>query len=366
MRIGIIGSGQVGRTLATGFANTGHDVRVGSRDPGAADLAAWSARSSVRCAGLAETAAHGEVVVLATAWAGTQNALELAGIAHCAGKLVIDATNPLRYTDRLELALGHGDSGGEQVQRWLPGARVVKAFNTVGWELMLQPQFVDGPPTLFICGDGTADKVQVAALAAALGWATHDAGPLSAARLTEPLALLWIEHAMRSGSRNHAFRLLTTAGAGARSVVEQFFGGFQRGDLGAVLAALADDVEYTVNTRHTVTVEALPWSKTFHGRDAVQAFFIDLMQEFEVLAFALDELVAAGDSVAAFGSFRYRARTTGQECVTDWSARFAVRDGHIVRYQFFEDSYAIARAFRVGGSWEIENAGQRRAVPAID
>lgn len=208
MRIAVIGSGNVGRTLAAGFASRGHDTVLASRNPRSDELVSWSASTGVATAEPEAAAAAAEVVVLATAWGGVGEALALAGEANVAGKVLIDVTNPLRFTDRLELAVGHGDSGGETVQRLAPGARVVKAFNTVGFELMVDPGVAGGPPTMFVAGDDAAAKAVTATLAAELGWAVHDCGDLRAARLTEPLAMLWIEHAIRTGQRTHAFRLL--------------------------------------------------------------------------------------------------------------------------------------------------------------
>ncbi len=209
--IGVLGSGNVGRALASGLAAVGHRVTMGTREPGRAELVDWTAGATgAGAVALADpiTAATGaELVLVATAWEGTGEALAAVAPA-LDGKVLIDVTNPLRFTTRLELAVGFTDSGGEQVQRWAPGARVVKAFNTVGFELMDHPDLDGGPPTLFIAGDDASAKADVAGLAADLGWAVHDCGDLVAARLTEPLAMLWIEHALRTGSRRHAFRLL--------------------------------------------------------------------------------------------------------------------------------------------------------------
>lgn len=207
--IAVLGSGNVGRALARGLAAAGHQVTLGTREPDRPELVEWAAAGAggVALADSLAAAAGAEIVVVATAWDGTGAALAAAAPA-LEGKVLVDVTNPLRFTTRLELALGFDDSGGEQVQRWAPGARVVKAFNTVGFELMDHPDLPGGPPTLFIAGDDAAAKADVTGLAADLGWAVHDCGDLVAARLTEPLAMLWIEHAIRSGSRRHAFRLL--------------------------------------------------------------------------------------------------------------------------------------------------------------
>lgn len=158
---------------------------------------------------MAAAVSQSETVVLATAWSGAENALTLAGAA-LDGKVLVDLTNPLRFTDRLELAIGHSDSGGEQVQRWAPAAKVVKAFNTVGFELMDHPRTPVPQPALFVATDDE-DALRVAAgLAKDLGWSVHDCGSLRAARLTEPLALLWIEHAMRSRQRDHVLTFVST------------------------------------------------------------------------------------------------------------------------------------------------------------
>lgn len=212
MRIGILGTGDVGRTLAQGFAAEGHDVRVGTRDPASEKARALAAKLGGRIGVVtfADAAAFAEVAVLATLWSGTESAIRLAGPARLAGKVVIDATNPLVFTPGLppELALGHRDSGGEQVQRWLPGARVVKAFNTVGNAGMVHPSYPGGPPDMFICGDDPEGKRTVTALLQQLGWPAVDIGGIEGARLLEPLCILWVLFGARTGTWTHAFKLL--------------------------------------------------------------------------------------------------------------------------------------------------------------
>lgn len=209
MRLGVIGSGGVGRALAEAFASRGHEVTVGSRSPDDQDLTVWGGTAGVAVADPATTAAQAEIVFVATAWEGTENALSLAGADNLTGKVLVDVTNPLVFTDRLELAIGHDDSAGEQVQRWAPGALVVKAFNTVGLELFDNPSLSGGPGTMFIAGDSAEAKATVTELIGQLGWEVHDCGDIRAARYTEPMAIIEIEHAMRSGTRRHAFKLLT-------------------------------------------------------------------------------------------------------------------------------------------------------------
>lgn len=149
-------------------------------------------------------------MVLVVSWTGAENALKLAGAENLAGKVVIDATNPLRFVPGLApgLALGHTDSAGEQVQRWLPAARVVKAFNSVGYSQMFKPDFPDGPPDMFICGDDDAAKKTVTDILMSFGWSTIDIGGIEGSRLLEPLCVLWVDYAIRANSHSHAFKLL--------------------------------------------------------------------------------------------------------------------------------------------------------------
>jgi len=211
-RIGILGTGDVGRSLGRGFCAEGHEVCMGSRDPGSEKVREWVAASGPRASAgtFAEAAEHAEVAVLATLWTGTENAIRLAGPERLAGKVVIDTVNPLAFKPNAppELAIGHTDSAGEQVQRWLPAARVVKAFNTVGHAHMVHPQFPGGPPDMFICGNDAEAKRVVTELCAELGWPAIDVGGMEGARLLEPVCMLWVGYLLRTGSGNHAFKLL--------------------------------------------------------------------------------------------------------------------------------------------------------------
>jgi 8-hydroxy-5-deazaflavin:NADPH oxidoreductase len=212
MRIGILGSGDVGRSLGSGFVSLGHDVMLGSRGADNPRSAEWARTAGSRASygAFGETARFGELAVLATLWSGTENALKLARPESLAGKVVIDATNPLLFVEGAPpaLALGHTDSGGEQVQRWLPSARVVKAFNTVGHAHMVNPDFPGGPPDMFICGNDAEAKSTVTGLLSALGWPAIDIGGIEGARLLEPLCILWVLYGIRGGGWNHAFKLL--------------------------------------------------------------------------------------------------------------------------------------------------------------
>jgi predicted dinucleotide-binding enzyme len=210
-KIGILGSGDVGRVLGGGFASRGHEVVLGSREPDSEKLSAWREKTGARTASFAEAAEHGEILVLATLWTGTESALQLAGARRAAGKIVIDATNPLDFSKGRPpgLALGHTDSGGEQVQRWLPEARVVKAFNIVGNAHMIDPDFPGGPPDMFIAGNDRAAKQRVTEILQSFGWpSTIDVGGIEGARLLEPMCILWVQYGFATGSWNHAFKML--------------------------------------------------------------------------------------------------------------------------------------------------------------
>ena len=212
MKIGIIGSGAVGRALGTGFANLGYEVKLGTRDVNQEKVKTWLTKTGPRVStgSFADAAAFGEILVLATSWSGTESALKLAEKKNLAGKVVIDVTNPLKVAagGPPTLALGHTDSGGEQVQRWLAESHVVKAFNIIGNPFMVNPQFPGGPPDMFICGNNTRAKQSVTEILTAFGWSTIDLGGIESSRYLEPLAMVWIIYGFRTNSWSHALKLL--------------------------------------------------------------------------------------------------------------------------------------------------------------
>lgn len=211
MRVGVLGSGEVGQQLGTAFATLGHEVKLGSREPSSAKIKAWLDKVGAKgSAGtFEEVARFGELLVLVTAWSGTESAIKLAGPDHTAGKLVIDATNPLDFTSGgPKLAVGFDDSAGERVQRWLPKAHVVKCFNMVGNAHFFRPQFPGGPPTMFYAGNDAGAKAQTAKILTDFGWESVDLGGIENARYLEPLAMVWIVHGIGTRSWNHAFKLL--------------------------------------------------------------------------------------------------------------------------------------------------------------
>ena len=211
MKIGILGSGDVGRTLGAGLATRGHDVKVGTRSPEKEAIRDWGTKSGPRTSvgTFADAASFGELAIVATRWDGTENALKLAGPSNLEGKVVIDATNPLTMNGgELGLALGFSDSGGEQVQRWLPGAKVVKVYNTVGHAHMVDPKFPGGQPDMFLCGDDDDAKKTVGEITRSFGWGVIDCGGIDKSRLLEPLCILWVDYGIKTGTWNHAYKLL--------------------------------------------------------------------------------------------------------------------------------------------------------------
>ena len=208
MQIGIIGGGSVGGTLGTGWARKGHKVRFGMRRTDSDEVRELlkKAGSNASAVPVAEAATFGEVVVLATPFSASQEALRAAGDLR--GKILLDCTNPVK-ADLSGLQVSGESSAGEMVAEWASGARVVKIFNTTGYGNMAAPEYPLGPATMFYCGDDDGAKTVASRLAADLGFEPVDAGPLKQARLLESLAMLWIWLAVFGGlGTNFAFKLM--------------------------------------------------------------------------------------------------------------------------------------------------------------
>lgn len=209
-RVGVLGSGVVGKTLAAGFKKHGYAVTIGSRDP--SKLAGWAAENGVASADFAATAAQAEIVVLAVGGNVALEAVELAGFANLAGKTVIDATNPIQAAPPvngvLQFFTGPNDSLMERLQKAASEAHFVKAFSCVGNAFMVNPSFPGGKPTMFIAGNDAGAKAQVTGILDTFGWETADMGQVESARAIEPLCQLWCLPGLRGGSWTHAFKLL--------------------------------------------------------------------------------------------------------------------------------------------------------------
>lgn len=199
MRIGILGSGDVGQALARGLAGHGHDVRIGTRKDAVDDLPVAPPAEVAGSADLVYLAVRGDVAVEVVT--GLREELR--------GKVLVDTTNPLEVSGgRTQLFVGHTDSLGEQVQRAVPDTHVVKAYNIVGNALMVDPDLPGGPPSMFIGGNVDEAKATVTALLQSTGWDVVDLGGIEASRYLEPMCLAWVLYGMQNGSWDHAFALL--------------------------------------------------------------------------------------------------------------------------------------------------------------
>src|SRR5688500_5249030 len=178
MKIGILGTGDVGKALGRGFVSRSHDVMMGSREAANEKAAACVKETGgkAKAGTFADAAQHGEIVVLCTNWGGTETAVHLAGPENLAGKVLIDTTNPLDFSQGPppKLAVGHTDSAGEHVQRWAPKAKVVKCWNIIGNADMVDPKFPSGAPTMFICGNDADAKKSVTGILESFGWKDVD------------------------------------------------------------------------------------------------------------------------------------------------------------------------------------------------
>jgi predicted dinucleotide-binding enzyme len=211
MKIGVLGSGDVAKTLAGGFIKHGHQVVLGTRDT--SKLKDFLAQHPGGQAGsFAEAAKFGEVVVLAVKGSVALDALNAAGAANLAKKPVIDATNPIADAPPangvLKFFTDLDQSLMERLQAAFPEAHFVKAFNSVGNAMMVNPQFKGGKPTMFICGNDDKAKATVRGIIDQFGWETADMGKAEAARAIEPLCMLWCIPCFIRIDWTHAFKLL--------------------------------------------------------------------------------------------------------------------------------------------------------------
>jgi predicted dinucleotide-binding enzyme len=215
MKIGILGTGMVGQTIGSALAAKGHPVLMGARQAGKAEAVAWAQAAGANASqgSFADAAAFGELVFNCTKGDAAVAAVQAAGAANLAGKALVDVSNPLDFSKGMppSLFVGNTDSLGEQVQRAVPQAKVVKALNTLNCYLMVDPSKLAGEHDLFICGDDAGAKAQVTGLlTGAFGWPAArvlDLGPLSSARATEALLPLWIRLYGSLGHANFNFHM---------------------------------------------------------------------------------------------------------------------------------------------------------------
>lgn len=212
--IGVLGSGDVGRSLAKGFRRGGHDVMIGTRGAASPGLSEWLAGegTGISAGTFQETAAHGDLLALALLGDIAEDVLKGVGPDAFSGKVVIDAMNPLDFSEGFppRLSVCGRDSLGERVQRAVPDAKVVKAFNTIGYQHFVDPRFAEGVPTMLIAGNDPGAKAAVADVLADFGWPESvDLGGIEGSRELEALCITWLKiAAARGGSFDHGFKLL--------------------------------------------------------------------------------------------------------------------------------------------------------------
>jgi 8-hydroxy-5-deazaflavin:NADPH oxidoreductase len=211
--VGVLGSGEVGRRLAGAFRSRGHDVMIGSRDPAKPELREWLSGdgAGVEAGTFAQAAEHGELLVLAVLGNAAEEAIADAGRDNFSSKVVIDAMNPLDFSGGFppKLSITGEDSLGERVQRALPDARVVKAFNTIGNPYFLDPKFSEGEPTMLIAGNDEGAKRTVGDVLADFGWSnTVDIGGIEGSRELEAICIVWVKIGGARGAWDHGFKLL--------------------------------------------------------------------------------------------------------------------------------------------------------------
>ena len=212
-KIGILGSGIVGRVLAAAFLKEGHPVMLGTRDVNKEEVVKWKTEHPGAATGsFSETAAFGDLLVLAISGSVIKEAIEQAGKENFSGKVVIDATNPIASEAPVHGVLKFfttmEESLMEQIQQMIPEAKLVKAFNCVGNAFMYKPKFEDGVPSMFICGNDEDAKKTVETILERFGWETEDMGKIEASRAIEPLCILWCIPGFLKNQWQHAFKLL--------------------------------------------------------------------------------------------------------------------------------------------------------------
>ncbi len=210
-KVGIIGSGQVGQVLAAGFAKHGYETMIGSNNKEKQDELKKN-MEKVSVGSFSDTAAFGEIVVLAVKGTATENAVNMIGAASLEGKTVIDATNPIADEEPengvIRYFTGPNESLMERMQQQVPGAHFVKAFSCVGNAFMVNPDFGGNQPAMFYCGNDDKAKAEVREILEKFGHAPEDMGKAEGARAIEPLAMLWCIPGFTRNEWNHAFSVL--------------------------------------------------------------------------------------------------------------------------------------------------------------
>ena len=209
-KIGVLGSGEVGQSLASGFVKHGYDVMIGSRDE--TKLNEWKQNNKGKTGSFADAAAFGEILVLAVKGTAAENAAQLAGAQNLKGKTVIDTTNPIADAPPVKGVLRfftkENESLMERLQKKFPDAHFVKCFNSVGNDLMVDPDFGGMKPTMFICGNDENAKKEVTDILDQFRWETEDMGAAEAAGTIEQLCILWCIPGFLRNDWMHAYKVL--------------------------------------------------------------------------------------------------------------------------------------------------------------
>ena len=213
MKIGILGSGEVGQMLASAFLNEGHEAMLGTRNTSKDEVVKWNNKNVKGQVGtFADTGKFGELLILASKGKIIQEVIKQTGTANFRNKVVIDVTNPIAdappQNGVLKFFTNLDESLMERIQKQIPDAKVVKAFNSIGSPFMYKPKFPDGTPTMFICGNDDPAKKTVTDILTKFGWETVDMGKVESARAIEPLCMLWCIPGLLRNEWTHAFKLL--------------------------------------------------------------------------------------------------------------------------------------------------------------
>jgi len=214
MKIGILGTGDVGRALGVGFIALGHQVKIGARTAGHEKAMEWVGEAGPNASQgtFAEAAEFGEIIVFATLGVANPEVVRVIAPESFAGKVVVDVTNPLDFSGGFppDLATKGDDSGGETLQRMIPEAKVVKAFNTVPNALMFRPELPGGPPDMFIAGDEAGAKATVTKILNDFGWPrVVDMGGIKSSRWLEAMCIAWVLACSATGNWRQAFKLVS-------------------------------------------------------------------------------------------------------------------------------------------------------------
>lgn len=211
MKIGVLGSGEVGKVLVGGFVKYGHQVMAGSRSPEKVEVWKKEIGDEVKTGMFEETASFADVIVLAVHGSAAVDALKLAGTENLAGKTILDATNPIAAEPPEEGVLRFftdiNHSLMETLQETFPEAHFVKAFSCIGKDFMVDPPF-QPTPTMFIAGNSAEAKATATTILKEFGWEVEDMGLAQGARAIEPLCMLWCIPGMRGEGWTHAITML--------------------------------------------------------------------------------------------------------------------------------------------------------------